>query len=68
MGTKKRNTKKGQERKRITPRFTSHQISAIDSLIGKLGADRSNVVSQIVVMWLYGEGHLNNINKNDYNK
>ena len=63
MGTKKNHSKKDNWRRRITPRFTPEQITAIDSLIGPLGADRSNVVSHIVVSWLYREGHLNNTNK-----
>lgn len=68
MDTNKNKFKKGQKRKRISPRFTTDQIKSIDSLIGILGADRSNVVSHIVVTWLYNEGHLNNINKNKENK
>lgn len=68
MSTKNKITKNGKLRKRITPIFTPEQIAAIDSLIGTLGADRSNVVGHIVVTWLYDEGHLNNINKIESNK
>jgi hypothetical protein len=63
MSAKKKITKKGKLRKRITSIFAPEQIAAIDSLIGPLGADYSNVVSYIVVSWLYKENRLININK-----
>lgn len=52
-------TRKKADRKRITPRFTSYQIKIIDSLVGKIGSNRSDIVSKLVIMWLYEKGYLN---------
>lgn len=53
------NTKKKVARERITPRFTPYQIKIIDSLVGKIGSNRSDIVSKLVIMWLYEKGYLN---------
>lgn len=51
-------TIKKADRKRITPRFTSYQIKIIDSLVGKIGTNRSDVVSKLIIMWLHEKGYL----------
>ena len=68
MVSKKKSSKNIIKRSRIAPRFTQNQINAIDSLIGKLGASRSNAVSHTVVTGLYNWDHLDNINKTESNK
>ncbi len=55
MVTKKLN----KERKEKTfPRFTKEQLEVIDSLKGSYGAERSQVISTIVIMWLHEQNML----------
>ena len=51
-------TIKRAKRKKMTPRFTSYQIKVINSLVDKIGNSPSDVISKIVVMWLYEKNYL----------
>ncbi|MCK4496821.1 MAG: CopG family transcriptional regulator [Candidatus Aenigmarchaeota archaeon] len=56
--------KNRKERKEKTfPRFTKEQLEVIDSLRGPYGAERSQVISTIVVMWLHEQKMLLKIKK-----
>lgn len=36
----------------LTPKFTSHQLEVINSLVDKIAGSPSEVVSRIVMMWM----------------
>ena len=45
-------------RGKLTPRFTDAQREAIESLVPELAGNPSEVVSRIVVMWLFEKDYL----------
>lgn len=51
-------TSNREKREKLLPRFTTAQLGAIERLVPEMAGSKSEVVSRIVVMWLFEKNYL----------